>query len=137
WCPAPFVGWCLFILCSAPVALAGASPQTPPKFLPRRDYFAVQHVRFTDCFVQRKFFFLQSEGFRAITGATVSRYSFIKSKHSFGFRCSLLRILEPVFLIAGLDVVMGQLLDGAGKLLMVLLERFSGKSMQAPAANRI
>src|SRR5262250_2792807 len=105
--------------------------------LTRRDYFAVHHVRFTDCFVQREFFFLESEGFRAIACATVSRYRFIKSKHSFGFRCSLLRILEPVFLIAGLDVVMGQLLDSAGKLLVVLLERFSRKSMQAAAANRI
>src|SRR6185369_11771211 len=53
------------------------------------------------------------------------------------FGGSLLRILESALMIAGLDVVMRQLLDCALRARAVLLESLGNVTMQTTAPNRI
>src|SRR6185369_4303182 len=101
------------------------------------DCLAVQHERFADRFFLRQLFFRQTERFGTVARATVSRNRLVKRKDTYRFGSSLLRILETALVIAGLDIVMGQLLDGALRSRAVLLESFGDVTMQTPSPDRI
>ncbi len=73
------------------------------------DRVTVQHERLANRFFLDRLFFSQSEGFRAITRTPVSRDGFVECKHTNCLGGGVLRILQTLLMIAGLDVVMGQL----------------------------
>src|SRR5215211_7429520 len=91
---------------------------------------AVQHEGFANRFFLRELLFCKSQGFGTITRAAVSRNRFVKRKHTNCLRRSLLRVFQTLLVITGLNVVMGQLLDRAGKLLTVSLQAFRNMPVQ-------
>ena len=60
-----------------------------------------------------KLLFAESQRLRAIARPTVRVNGFVESKHPLGLEGRLLSIAEPVLIIAGLDIVIGQSLDSA------------------------
>jgi hypothetical protein len=95
----------------------------------RRNHLAMQQIGFTYGFFLRELFFDQAQRFRTIARSPVSRDRFVKRKDPLGLDCSLFGVLQTTLVIAGLDVVMGQLLDCTGKLIPVLLESFGDVPM--------
>ena len=88
------------------------------------NHLAMQQIGFTYGFFQRELFFDQAQRFRTITRSPVSGDRFVKRKDPFGLDCSQFGVLQTTFVIASLNVVMGQLLHCTGKLIPVLLESF-------------
>ncbi len=80
---------------------------------------------------------VRPKSFGTVARATISSDRFVECKNTRCFCGSLFRVLETLFVIAGLNVVMGQLLNRTRKLFAVTLESFSHVTMQATAANRI
>src|SRR5215213_130158 len=81
--------------------------------------------------------FRETERFGAVTRAPVSRDRLVEREHTCSFGGSLFRVLEAALVIAGLDVMMGQLLHRTLTTFAVSLESFGDVSMQTPAADRI
>ena len=80
------------------------------------DCFAMKHVNLADRFFLFELFGDEAQCFRAIERASVRRDRLVESKHALRFGGCLFRVLQTALVIAGLDVMMGQLLDRAGNL---------------------
>ena len=72
---------------------------------------AVQHESFADRFFLGQLLFGKTERFGTVARATVSGDGFVKCKNTRGFGGGLFRVLQTLFMIAGLNVVMGQLFN--------------------------
>src|ERR1043165_3404463 len=101
------------------------------------DRFAMQHEGFANRFFLRELLFGETQRFSTITRASVSRNRLVKREDAHGFGRRVFRVLQTLFMIAGLDVVMSELLDRARRSLTILLESFGDVSMQATTADRV
>ena len=99
--------------------------------------FAVQHESFADRFFLSQLLFGETQSFRAVTRASVSGDGFVKGKHTHGFRGCVFRVLQTLFMIAGLNIVMGQLFNRTLRLISMSLQVFCDMPVQAATTNRI
>ena len=88
----------------------------------RESYRRASMKALANSFFLGQLLFRQSQSLGTIACAAVSRDRFVKSKNARSFSRSLFRIFETLFMIAGLNVVMGQLLNRTGKLLTIALQ---------------
>ena len=95
----------------------------------------MKQIGLADRFFQCKSFFNQRERFSTVESSTVSGNHFVEGKDALGFSCGALRVIQTVLVIAGLNVVIRQPLDGGAG--APTRKTFSRMPMQPPASNRI
>src|SRR5256885_17268448 len=88
----------------------------------------MKQIGLADRFFQCKSFFNQRERFSTVESSTVSSYHFVEGKDALGFSCGALRVIQTVLVIAGLNVVIRQPLDGGAG--APTLKTFSRMPMQ-------
>src|SRR5262245_3336630 len=101
------------------------------------DRFSVKHVYLADQFFLCQLFIHQAQSFRALQSSAVGGYSLVKSKHPHSFARCLLRILESLFIFAGMNVVVCESLYGAVAWSTMMLESFGCVAMQSPATDGV
>ncbi len=78
-----------------------------------------------------------ADGLSSIAPPTVGGNYFINGENLFGFGGCAFCVNQTVFIVACLDVVIGETLDGAGGRAATSLQTLSSVTMQAPAADRV
>src|ERR1041384_3391099 len=97
----------------------------------------VKPERFADCLFLRVLLLSQSECVGGITRAAVRCDRFVERKNTPRFGGGLFSVFETTLMIAGLDVMMGQLLNCTRRRFAAALQAFCNVTMQAPAPDRI
>src|ERR1700741_4149507 len=97
----------------------------------------VEHECFADCFFLGQLLFGKSERLSAITRAAVGRNCFVECKNTRRFGGCLFSVLEAALMIAGLDVVMRELLNCARERFAIALQALGNVTMQASTPDRI
>src|ERR1044071_2988004 len=98
---------------------------------------AVKHEGFADCFFLRELLFSQSESFGAITRPSERRDRFVECKHTHCLGGSLFSVFQSTLMIAGLNVVMGQLLNCARGRFAAAFQTLGNVTMEPPSSDRI
>ena len=98
---------------------------------------AMKHKGFADRLFLCDLLFSQPESFGTITRSTIRCNRFVEGKDTSRFGGGLLGVFETTLVIAGFNIVMGELLNGAANCFAISLETFGDMTMQTPAADGI